>query len=287
MPPPAAAAARSASGGHERRCQERRERAPSRQPRLACLSSKESGEIVMNVPASPAARYRLDIGAAVAGAYRTLADNARLAGDLAWLPFAVVLAAEIVAGVAGGGGIFGRALAGLVHAIGYLVFGTVFIVRWYRFLLLGERAAGALFTPSWRAFFVVTLKLALALFAGWLVLGLIAPLLVIGALALVIAAVRVSLVFPAAAVDAPLSFRAAWDLLASNYWRLFAAVVLCYLPFAIGRFILARIGGSAFFVIWLLFEAAGLAVAFAGIAVVTALVSETYRRLTAPTPAAA
>src|SRR5579875_3556080 len=268
MPPPAAAAARSASGGHERRCQERRERAPSRQPRLACLSSKESGEIVTNVPASPAARYRLDIGAAVAGAYRTLADNARLAGDLAWLPFAVVLAAEIVAGVAGGGGIFGRALAGLVHAIGYLVFGTVFIVRWYRFLLLGERAAGALFTPSWRAFFVVTLKLALALFAGWLVL----------------AAVRVSLVFPAAAVDAPLSFRAAWDLLASNYWRLFAAIVLCYLPFAIGRFILARIGGSAFFVIWLLFEAAGLAVAFAGVAVVTALVSETYRRLTAPTP---
>src|SRR5579875_3341741 len=275
MPPPAAAAARSASGGHERRCQERRERAPSRQPRLACLSSKESGEIVTNVPASPAARYRLDIGAAVAGAYRTLADNARLAGDLAWLPFAVVLAAEIVAGVAGGGGIFGRALAGLVHAIGYLVFGTVFIVRWYRFLLLGERAAGALFTPSWRAFFVVTLKLALALFAGWLVLGLIAalpphfltaPLFVIGALALVIAA---------------------WDLLASNYWRLFAAIVLCYLPFAIGRFILARIGGSAFFVIWLLFEAAGLAVAFAGVAVVTALVSETYRRLTAPTPAAA
>jgi hypothetical protein len=250
----------------------------------------------MSISTSPAPGYRLDIAAVVAGAYRTVIDNARLAADLAWLPFAVVLVAEVAAGAVGGGGIFSRLLAGLAHAIGYLVFGTVFIVRWYRFLLLGERAAGALFTPSWRAFFVVTLKLALALFAGWLVLGLIAalpphfltaPLFVIGALALVIAAVRVSLVFPAAAVDAPLSFRAAWDLLASNYWRLFAAVVLCYLPFAIGRFILARIGGSAFFVIWLLFEAAGLAVAFAGIAVVTALVSETYRRLTAPTPAAA
>jgi hypothetical protein len=242
----------------------------------------------MNVSAPPATGYRLDIGAAVASAYRTVADNARLARDLAWLPFAVVLVAEIVA--AGlGGGIFVRLLAGL----GYLVFGTIFVVRWYRFLLLGEQTASALFTPAWRGFFVVTLKLALLIFVGWLVLGLVAalpphfltaPLFLVGAIALAIAAVRVSLVFPAAAVDTPMSFRAAWDLLAGNYWRLFAAVVLCYLPFSIARFILARIGGASSFLIWILFEAAGLVVAFAGIAVVTSLVSEAYRRLTGPAP---
>lgn len=247
----------------------------------------------MNISTSPAAGYRLDIGAAVVGAFRAVVDNARLAGDLAWLPFAIVVTAELMAGVLGGGGIFGRVLAVLAEAVGYLVFGTVFVVRWHRFVLLGERTADALFTPAWRVFFGVTVKLALLLFAGWLVLFLVAllpphfitaPLFLIGAIALAVAAVRVSLVFPAAAIDRPISFRTAWDLLAGNYWRLFACIVLCYLPFSIGRFILARIGGSSFFLIWILFEAAGLAVAFAGVAVVTSLVSETYRRLAGPAP---
>jgi hypothetical protein len=246
----------------------------------------------MNVSASPAG-YRLDIGAAVAGAYRMVADNARLAGDLAWLPFAIVVIAEIAAGVLGGGGIFGRILAALAQAVGYLVFGTVFVVRWHRFVLLGERTAGALFTPEWRAFLWVTVKLALLLFVGWLVLLAIAMLpprsvtvllSFVGAIALFVAAVRVSLVFPAAAIDQPLSFRVAWDLLAENYWRLLACVVLCYLPFSIGRFILARIGGSAFFPIWILFDAAGLAVAFAGVAVLASLVSEIYRRVLGTAP---
>src|SRR5579884_1358341 len=106
----------------------------------------------------------------------------------------------------------------------------------------------------------------------------------IGAIALFVAAVRVSLVFPAAAIDRPLSFRAGWHLLAENYWRLLACVVLCYLPFSIGRFVLARLGGSAFFPIWILFDAAGLAVAFAGVAVLASLVSETYRRLSGVMP---
>lgn len=243
----------------------------------------------MSISASPAPGYRLDIGAAVAEAYRAVIDNARLSADLAWLPFAVVLVAEIAAGAVGGGGIFGRVLAGLAHAIGYLVFGTIFIVRWHRFMLLGERSASALFTPEWRSFFIVALKLALLIFAGWLVLGLIAllpphlltaPLFFIGAIALAIAPVRVALAFPAAAIGRPLSLRAAWDLIEGNYWRLLASLVLCYLPFSIGQFLLARIGDSAFFLIWIVFEAVGLAVAFAGLAVVTALVSQIYRRLT-------
>jgi hypothetical protein len=246
----------------------------------------------MNVSASPAG-YRLDIGAAVVGAYRMVADNARLAGDLAYLPFAIVVAAEIIAGLLGGGGIFGRALAALVQAVGYLVFGTVFVVRWHRFVLLGEKTAGALFTPEWRAFLWVTVKLAFLLFVGWLVLLVIAILpphsatvllSFVGAIALFVAAVRVSLVFPAAAIGQPLSFRAAWELLAENYWRLLVCVVLCYLPFSIGRLILARIGGSAFFPIRILFDAAGLAVAFAGVAVLASLVSEIYRRLSGPAP---
>lgn len=243
----------------------------------------------MSISASPAPGYRLDIGAAVAEAYRMVIDNARLAMDLAWLPFAVVLVAEIAADAVGGGGTFSRVLAGLAHAIGYLVFGTIFVVRWHRFVLLGERTAGALFTPEWRSFLILTLKLALLIFAGWLVLGFIVllpphlitgPLFFVGAIALAIAPVRVSLAFPAAAIGRPLSLRAAWDRLEGNFWRLLASFVLCYLPFWIGQVILARIGGSAFFLIWIVFEAAGLAVAFAGLAVVTALVSQTYRRLT-------
>ncbi|HJU18042.1 MAG TPA: hypothetical protein VJ770_16435 [Stellaceae bacterium] len=245
----------------------------------------------MNLSASPGTGYRLDIAAATVDAYRAVADNTRLAADLARLPFAVVLVAEIAAGVLGSGP-FGWTLAGLAHVVG-LVIGTVFVVRWHRFLLLGERTASALFTPPWRVFFGATVRLALLLLAGWLVLllvallpphGITAPLFLIGAIALVLAAVRVSLIFPAAAIDSPLSFRAAWDLLEGNYWRLFAAIILCTLPFSIGRSILARIGGGAAFPIWLVFEAAGLVVAFAGVAVVTALVSETYRRLTGPAP---
>jgi hypothetical protein len=243
----------------------------------------------MSISTSPAPGYRLDIAAVVAGAYRTVIDNARLAADLAWLPFAVVLVAEVAAGAVGGGGIFSRLLAGLAHAIGYLVFGTVFVVRWHRFVLLGERAAGALFTPEWRSFFVLTLKLALLIFAGWLGLGLIAllpphlitaPLFFIGAIALALAPVRVALAFPAAAIGRPLSLRAAWDLIEGNYWRLLVSLVLCYLPFSIGQILLVRIGASAFFLIWIVFEAAGLAVAFAGLAIATALVSQTYRLLT-------
>ena len=53
----------------------------------------------MNLSDSSDAGYRIDIGAAVAGAYRTVLDNVRIAGDLAILPF--FKAAELAVGLAG------------------------------------------------------------------------------------------------------------------------------------------------------------------------------------------
>ena len=51
-----------------------------------------------------------------------------------------------------------------------------------------------------------------------------------------------SLIFPAAAIERPIGLHQAWELLAGNYWRLFACLLLCYLPFGIVHYILGEIG---------------------------------------------
>ena len=86
---------------------------------------------------------------------------------------------------------------------------------------------------------------------------------------------RLSLVFPAAAIERPIELRAAWDLAAGNFWRLFACLVLCYLPFVVVK---AMLGGSAT-LFGLVFQIIGLAVVFAGAAVVASLLSGLYRQL--------
>ena len=71
----------------------------------------------MSVMASPS-EQKIDIAASVRAAYTIVMDNARLAVDLAWLPFAILVGAEIVAWLVGGGGWFGMILALLVRAGG-------------------------------------------------------------------------------------------------------------------------------------------------------------------------
>jgi hypothetical protein len=229
---------------------------------------------------------KIDIGASVRAAYGAVTENARVAVELAWLPFAILVVAEVIALVLGGGGLLGRALAGLVQAGGFLVFGTVFAVRWHRYMLLGESASAGLFPPGWGSFLLAGIKIGLAIFLPTFILTLILP--PIGALAgiaLGLASARVSLIFPAAAVEQPISLRDAWDLIAGNYWRLFACLLLCVIPFGIAHAIIGAIGGGLPWVLWFVFEVIGLTVTFAGMAVVASLLSDIYRGLAPATPA--
>jgi hypothetical protein len=239
----------------------------------------------MSVMASPS-QPKIDIAASVRAAYTIVMENARLAVDLAWLPFAILVVAEIVAWVIGGGGWIGMILALLVQAGGFAVFGTVFIVRWHRFILLGETTSESVFPPGWATFFLTTVKIGLLAFVGVLVLVLIAAIpphfltvliAIAGYIALAFAGARVSLVFPAAAIERPISLRQAWDLMAGNYWRLFACLLACYLPFGIVHYIVNEIGGAAPSILWIVFQVIGLAVSFAGVAVVASLMSDVYR----------
>src|SRR5438046_4598504 len=127
----------------------------------------------MSVMAS-ASGQQIDIAASVRAAYQFARDNARLAVNLALVPFAIVVGAEFLAWLVGGGGWFGMMLAMLIQAGGFAVFGTVFIVRWHRFVLLGETATQSLFPPGWGTFFLTTIKVGLAFLVGTFVLGMIA-----------------------------------------------------------------------------------------------------------------
>jgi len=237
----------------------------------------------MSYGGTPPAGGTIDVGTAVRTAYISVWDNPGLAAELAWLPFAILVGAEIVATLLGAAGWFGLALATLVRAVALAVFSTIFIVRWYRFMLLGETASAELFPPGWGPFFVVVIKIGAVFVVGVILLGVIAalpphfltmPVAMIGGIALAFAVARLSLVFPAAAIERPIELRAAWDLAAGNYWRLVACLVLCYLPFVVVRAVLGR---SATF-IGLVLAIIGFAVMFAGAAVIASLLSGLYRQ---------
>jgi hypothetical protein len=245
--------------------------------------------------ATTPSRQQIDIAASVRAAYMTVADNARLAVDLAWLPFAIVVVAEFLAWLVAGGGWFAMILALLIQAAGFAVFGTIFIVRWHRFVLLGETMSETLFPRGWGTFFMTMIKVVLAIIVGAFVLGMIAALpphfltgliAFLGFIAMAFAWSRVSLVFPAAAIERPISLREAWDVMAGNYWRLFACLVCCYVPFGILHYIVDKIAGGVPSVLWIVFQAVALAVSFAGVAVVAALLSDVYRGFYPPQPQA-
>ena len=55
--------------------------------------------------------------------------------------------------------------------------------------------------------------------------------------------------------------------------------MLCYLPFAVLHYLLRGSGGTSGAIVWLVFQVVGLAVSFAGVAVVASLLSDLYRQL--------
>lgn len=245
----------------------------------------------MSVVASPSDGLKIDVGASVRAAYSIVVENRRLAVDLAWLPFAILVAAELVALVLGGGGFIGRALSSLAYGLGFLLFGTIFIVRWHRFILLAERGSADFFPPGWSLFFLAGLKVALVVLVGIIILSFVAAvpphflsflIAVAGGVALGFGAARVSLIFPAAAIERPIGLRQAWELLAGNYWRLFACLLLCYLPFGLVHYILDGIGAGMPWVLWFVLQMVGLATSFAGAAVVASLLSDIYRGFCPP-----
>jgi hypothetical protein len=244
----------------------------------------------MTYAPEPAGTHRIDVGEHIARAYRTLFDNVPLAVELALIPYLIILAAELVA-VLIPGGMASRAVAGLVDALALLLIGSIFTVRWHRFVLLEERVAGSLIPPGWATFVITEIKIAVLLFVGWLVmlaLAMLPPhfitlgLSALGTIALAFLAARLSLLFPAAAIERPMTLRAGWDLLEGNYWRLFACVLACYLPFVIVQMLVMWIGALFPSLFWIVFAAVHLAIMLAGIAVIAALLSHIYRDIAEP-----
>jgi hypothetical protein len=99
----------------------------------------------------------------------------------------------------------------------------------------------------------------------------------VGGVALSLAALRVSLIFPAAAIGEPIGLRTAWDRVEGNFWRLFACVLAAYFPFGVAEMIVLAIGAIFPSLLWIVFEALGLALAFTGMAVIATLLSQLYR----------
>ena len=68
----------------------------------------------------------------------------------------------------------------------------------------------------------------------------------------------------------------AWDWVEGNYWRLFACVIACFLPFVIVEGVIIWIGALFPSLLWILFEALRLVVSFGAAAVIAALLSHVY-----------
>jgi len=239
----------------------------------------------MSYSSSVPSGNQIDIVAQVSRAYRIVFERSQLILEMALLPFVIVLASELIALLLPHGGFFGALLAALVHILGFLIFGTVFVVRWHRYVLLGESVGGDLLPPGWGAFVIAGLKIAGLFLLGWMALvvfamlpphGLTFPLSMIGSIALGLVVMRLSLLFPAAAIEQPVPLRTAWDWVAGNYWRLFACAICCYLPFVILEIIVGLIGAAFPSLMWIVFEALRLAISFAGAAVVAAMLSHVY-----------
>jgi len=94
----------------------------------------------MSYPSAAPRFHQIDVVDQVGRAYRIVFDNLQLVGELALLPYLIVLGIELVAVLIPGAGFYGRMLAGLIHAVAFLIFGSVFIVRWHSCLATVVRA---------------------------------------------------------------------------------------------------------------------------------------------------
>jgi len=240
----------------------------------------------MSYPSAPRGVYQIDVVNQVGSAYRTVFGRLQLVGELALLPYLIVLAAEFVAFLLPDRGTIAAVLAALIRAVGFLLFGTVFIVRWHRYVLLDESVSVGLIPPGWKHFVIAGIKLTVIVFVGWLALAMLAllpprfvtiPLSAIGGVALTLLALRVSLIFPAAAIERPIGLQTAWEWIEGNFWRLFACAFACYLPFAALQILVGVLQTRSTALTSIVFDALRLAISFAASAVIGALLSHIYR----------
>lgn len=242
----------------------------------------------MSSTAVPATGYEVHTGATIHHAYEVVFKNLQRVIEMAWLPFVLILAAEIVGMVLGWGGYVGHMMAWMLGALGFLVFGTTFGVRWLRHLLHGEAPSAELFPAGWRPLFFATITVTLLVFAGGVVVALVGMILApiewliwaAGMITIALAALRILLMFPAAAIEQPIDVRTAWDMMAGNYWHFFACALICYVPFALIEGIIGEADSALPFVFWLVMEAIRVAVVFLGMACLYAMLADVYHGIT-------
>jgi hypothetical protein len=246
--------------------------------------------------------YRIDVVAALGRASRTVVENFEIVFRFAWLPIVLgIVALEVLDWPVSVTLIVPvvhpylmvAALIGLelLAPIALLFVVTLFLARWYRFILLGEGRPD-MFPPLHGLFTQAALKVGVILYAvfqlifwsfflfgrylllhddvtqGMLLVGL--PILF---------GLEISLVFPAAAVGKPLSLRAARELLAGNHWRLFAAVGLAAVPFGVLHSVVGAAPHVSAVVSDFVITPILFAVWFVFFAVVAALLCDVYRHL--------
>ena len=242
----------------------------------------------MSASAISGTGYEVHTGATIHRAYEAVFQNLPLVVEMAWLPFVLVLAAEIIGMVLGLGGQGGHMTAWLLGGIALLVFGTTFAVRWLRHLLLGEAPSGELFPPAWRPLFFASVTVGLLVFAGGIVVSLagfiLAPLAFLiwaaGSIAVGLMALRLLMMFPAAALEQPIDVRGGWDMMAGNYWHFVACTLICYVPFALIEGIVGEADAAVPFVFWIIMEVIRVGVTFLGLACLYAVLADVYHGMT-------
>ena len=137
----------------------------------------------MSYPSAPPRFYQIDVVGQVTRAYRVVIDHAQLVGEIALLPYLILLASKILVLLLPAGGMVAQSLIGLISSVLLLIFATVFTVRWYRFVLLGETVGDGLIPDGWRGSMIVTLKLV-AIAIGIVAVGVVPMILVALALPL-------------------------------------------------------------------------------------------------------
>jgi hypothetical protein len=247
--------------------------------------------------ATPQSPPKIDVAASVCFAYAVAIDHWRLVVALAWAPFVVVTMAGEAYEWLGDSWLVRTAYL-LIDSGGF----AIFIVRWHRFVLLGETAADRFIPAGWGPYIWTTMKLGLLLLIGFVLLLVIVSFAIgpsltsnvtagVGVIAAIVLGLAlfwagVSLAFPAAAIGRRISLvTGAWDLVSGNYWRLVACLVACCAPFALLSFGVGSLGGWSPILRFVAFIIQST-VWFAGAAVVASLLSQIYRRL-APTEAEA
>lgn len=184
----------------------------------------------------------------------------------------------------------------LIDLLALIVSVMLFLARWYRFVMLGEHLTeifprrGSLFVnAAIKIGAVLVINIVLCVAASiilntwlnrWFISDFLKTILVlILILGVPFFVIEVSLIFPAAVVGRRLALGAAWALLAGNHVRLFAAMLVAYLPFLVVQVVIGKIEliFSPGMLRVLVSDALFLASWFPLVAVAAVLLSDVYR----------